>query len=134
MNNDLRYYGNPMNWESVKGDLISREALKKKLQARHDNGNEDFDKGYNIGLGTAIDLIDSAPTVEYTFEEAFQKTVCENRLYCPARPQGEWIDCSEYYGYVECPFCHSLTSCSDSADELHFCWDCGARLGKGGAE
>ena len=33
--------------------------------------------------------IKNAPTVEYTFEEAFQKTVCENRLYCPARPQGE---------------------------------------------
>lgn len=95
MNNDLRYYGNPMNWESVKGDLISREALKKKLQARHDNGNEDFDKGYNIGLGTAIDLIDSAPAVEYTFEEAFQKTVCENRLYCPVRPQGEYVDISK---------------------------------------
>lgn len=79
----------------MNNDLISREALKKKIQARHDNGNEDFDKGYNIGLGTAIDLIDNAPTVEYTFEEAFKKTVCENGLYCPARPKGKWYDCIE---------------------------------------
>lgn len=45
-------------------DFISREALKKKLQARHDNGEEDFDKGYNIGIETAIELLDNAPTVK----------------------------------------------------------------------
>ena len=57
----------------MNNDLISREALKKKLQARHDNGEEDFDKGYNIGIETAIDLIDNAPTVEYPFyQEAYQ--------------------------------------------------------------
>ena len=50
------------------------------------------------------------------------------------RPQGKWIDHSEDYGYVECPFCHELTSCSDNADELHYCWSCGAKLGRGGAE
>ena len=76
----------------MNNDLISREALKKKLQARHDNGEEDFDKGYNIGIETAIDLINNAPSIEYTFEEAFQKTVCENKLYCPARPQGDIHD------------------------------------------
>ena len=37
-------------------------------------------------------LIDNAPTIEYTFEEAFQKTVCEKKLYCPERPQGEIVD------------------------------------------
>jgi ribosomal protein S27E len=50
------------------------------------------------------------------------------------RPQGKWIDHSDDYGYVECPVCHELTTCSDNADELHYCWSCGARLGKGGAE
>lgn len=34
MNNDLRYYGNPMKWKSVKGDLISREALKEAIRKR----------------------------------------------------------------------------------------------------
>lgn len=49
--------------ERPQGDSISREALKEKLQARRDNGKEDFDKGYNIGIETAIELIDSAPIV-----------------------------------------------------------------------
>ena len=35
--------------------------------------------------------IENAQTVDFTFEETFQKTICENRLYCPARPTGEWI-------------------------------------------
>lgn len=48
------------------------------------------------------------------------------------RPQGEWIDHSEDYGYAECPFCHELTNCEGNIDELHYCWNCGAKLGRGG--
>ena len=44
------------------------------------------------------------------------------------RPKGKWIDSSED-GYVECPFCHSATTCEDNIDELHYCWNCGAKLG-----
>lgn len=44
---------------------------------------------------TVFETIDNAPTVEYSFEKAFQKTVCEQRLYCPERPQGEWFPVSE---------------------------------------
>lgn len=47
------------------------------------------------------------------------------------RQEGKWIDHSEDYGYVECPFCHELTTCSDNADELHYCWKCGAEMRKG---
>lgn len=47
--------------------------------------------------------------------------------------QGEWIDHSED-GYVECPFCEHLTTCEDNIDELHYCWNCGADMRKGGAE
>lgn len=53
------------------------------------------------GTGTynaPLTEIDNAPTVEYTFEEAFQKTVCENKLYCPKKnvsKKGEWIPVSE---------------------------------------
>lgn len=79
----------------MNNDLISRSELRKKLQARYDNGEEDFDKGYNIGVASAIELLDNAPSVEYTFEEAFQKTVCEQRLYCPERPQGDLIKAFE---------------------------------------
>ena len=45
---------------------------------------------------------------------------------------GEWIDHSEN-GYVECPFCHSITTCDDNIEELHFCFSCGAKL-RGGTE
>ena len=48
------------------------------------------------------------------------------------KTQGEWIDYSEE-GFVECPFCHKATTCEDNIDELHYCWNCGAKM-KGGAE
>lgn len=40
---------------------------------------------------------------------------------------GRWIDYSDE-GYVECPFCHSATTCDGNKDELHFCFSCGARM------
>ena len=49
------------------------------------------------------------------------------------RPQGEWVDYSEE-GFIECPFCHKATTCEDNIDELHYCWNCGAELRKGGTE
>ena len=108
----------------MNNDLISISEAKKLgatcLARRNENGQLE-----------AVISLDEAPTVEYTFEEAFQKTVCENRLYCPARPQGEWIDHSEDYGYVECPFCEHLTNCEGNKDELHYCWNCGAEMRKG---
>ena len=63
----------------MNNDLISRSDLKKRLQARCDYGYEDFDKGYNIGIKAAIDLIDTAPTVD-----AIVNTIEE-------RPTGHWI-------------------------------------------
>ena len=41
--------------------------------------------------------------------------------------KGEWIDYSED-GYVECPFCHSATTCEDNKEDLHFCFWCGADM------
>ena len=102
----------------MNNDLISREALKKALKSNckpeicHDYGTKwcetycphnDFE-----------DLIDEAPAVEAKDIE----------------PQGEWIDCSEDYGYVECPICEHLTNCEGNKDELHYCWYCGSKLGK----
>ena len=52
--------------------LIDADDLKRKLQARHDNSDEDFDKGYNIGIETAIDLIDSALEIKQA------KNICED--------------------------------------------------------
>ena len=46
-----------------------------------------------------------------------------------AQPQrtGRWIDYVKD-GYVECPFCHSATTCNDNISDLHFCFSCGARM------
>lgn len=50
------------------------------------------------------------------------------------RQTGEWIDHSEDFGYVECPFCEHLTNCEGNIDELHYCWNCGAKMKKDGEE
>ena len=83
--------------------LIDADKLKRKLQARNDNGNEDFDKGYNIGLGTAIDLIDYAPTVE-------------------ERPQGEWITDNVVEPYGICNQCGVICEIDN------YCSNCGADM------
>ena len=41
--------------------------------------------------------------------------------------RGKWIDHTDE-GFVECPFCHSATTCEDNIDELKFCFSCGARM------
>ena len=88
--------------------LISREALKKKLQARHDNGEEDFDKGYNIGIETAIDLIDNAPTVE-PFERI--GVICEEN--CGYRPQGKLAETlKERIEESVCKYCPTNNRCT----------------------
>lgn len=92
-------------------DLISREALKEKLQARYDNGEEDFDKGYNIGLEAAIDLIDNAPAVE-------------------ARPKGDWkwkpIKQGDNTHIWVCSECGKQNKHGITIEK--FCWNCGADM------
>lgn len=74
----------------------------------------------------------NAPTVEYTFEEAFQKTVCENRLYCPARPKGKWKETGYETGALGITY--RQTQCSNCGWEqampmwLNFCANCGADM------
>ena len=72
--------------------LIDADALKKKIDEVQYTQEFCIEHqiDYSISMQMLGMVIDNAPTVEYTFEEAFQKTVCEQRLYCPKRPQGEW--------------------------------------------
>ena len=85
----------------MNNDLISRSELKKtiiNICGNCSNIIKEYKDGVpdgNCAIQHIMNMIDNAPTVEYTFEEAFQKTVCEQRLYCPERPQGEWIPVSE---------------------------------------
>lgn len=62
-----------------------------------------------------------------TDEEAFQKTVCENKLHCPNRPKGEWSDAFEHLGY----YYHKCSNCCFGikvADYCNFCPNCGADM------
>jgi predicted RNA-binding Zn-ribbon protein involved in translation (DUF1610 family) len=128
LNNDMIPVGttvhiNPkdIKWECNGGDLISRSELKKVL---------DPYRFAICGFEGVLALIDNAPAVEYTFEEAFQKTVCEQRLYCPERPQGKWIDTGDKNEYwaeeYQCSIC-------GAKDHWHnFCPNCGAKMKGGG--
>ena len=43
------------------------------------------------------------------------------------RKTGKWINYLED-GFVECPFCKSATNCDGDIAELHYCFNCGAKL------
>lgn len=56
----------------------------------------------NGRLAISQNQIANAPTVEYTFEEAFQKTVCEQRLYCPDYVCARDGTCANYMSQGDC--------------------------------
>lgn len=116
----------------MNNDLISREALKENETVI---GMVNGQKMKVVPLS----VIDNAPTVETSkiehkaYNEGFKDGV-EQGIKLSEGRKGEWIDHSEDYGYAECPLCHELTNCEGNIDELHYCWNCGAKLEKGGAE
>lgn len=108
------------------GDLISRELLKKDIDAQISDFNELNKKGepYKefkdirailFGLFIGKNLIDNAPPVD-----AIVNTI-------EVRPQGKWIDHTAtqnlLWGHLECPFCHKRSNRGAS-----YCQYCGARL------
>ena len=111
----------------MENDLISRSALKKEM-------DRPFWEKWEWEF--ICKSIDNAPTVEtkttYDVNRAYDRGYI-TAMNAYARPKGEWIDHSED-GYVECPICEHLTTCEDNIDELHYCWNCGADMRKGGAE
>ena len=102
----------------MNNDLISRKELKRSMEILFKLG------GYDSGL--VMNTIDNVPSVEYTFEEAFQKTVCENRLYCPARPKGEWI-VDKRTREVVCSYCGQSRRDTRTI-HIYFCNHCGADM------
>ena len=104
--------------------LIDADTLKKAIFNYFD--------GVNSVYGTYIlrdvnVIIDNAPMIEYTFEDAFQKTVCEQKLYCPnKRPTGKWITRTEDNGVNYRFYC----SCCDRevTQITDFCPYCGADM------
>jgi hypothetical protein len=134
------------------GDLISRSELMKAIGTMVE-AEMPIDEKWALGLKHSLKVIDNAPTVEYTFEEAFQKTVCEHRLYCPTRPKGKWVereyrrylprDAEPYYNndtYDEKTHSYIDTHivCSECGAERRFyhdfCGNCGADMREGDAK
>lgn len=105
--------------------LIDADVLKEVIIANHyllSTKHNSTDYGmFTTGI---IEAIDNATPIEYTFEEAFQKTVCEKRLYCPARPHGKWI--FRNGGYYKCDKCGEVERA-----EKNYCPNCGAKMGGG---
>ena len=100
-------------------EMLGRILRKKNLR-RIPSKKDDVSK--------IIAEIDNAPTVEYTFEEAFQKTVCENKLYCPSRQKGEWryvirSNFPQYEPICRCSICKGIGGKLDK-----FCKHCGADM------
>ena len=127
----------------MNNDLISRDALKSALKSNckpeicHDYGtnwceaccpHNDFE-----------DLIDNAPTVDIKDELAGaynEGYMCGSREAAKARPQGEWIRTGSLgngNAHYECSNCHHGDEHAES-QEVPYCWFCGAKMKKGGAE
>lgn len=112
----------------MNNDLISRSVAINLLN----EAQVEFDEYYK-GLGKAKTIIDNAPTVEYTFAEAFQKTVCDNKLYCPARPKGEWLDEKFVAFHLTCNKCgcnirRQKEEVFEGDYAYNFCPNCGADM------
>jgi hypothetical protein len=92
--NDLYEYStDSFSLSEAKGDLISRESLKKKIEEIVET-EMPIDEKWALGLRYALKLIDNTPAVEpYISPEVlnqFAKYVAEHE-----RPKGEWIPVSE---------------------------------------
>jgi len=95
------------------------EPIKEELTQLLSYGGapeDEFDKGYNLGIERALELIDAAPTVE--------------------QPKGKWINIETsvngYDGQAECNLCGCIVH-NNFSKAVNFCPNCGAKM-KGGEE
>lgn len=123
----------------MNNDLIRREALKEALKSKFDQDKDDlFVRGYNIGIETAIALLDSALTV--TPCDNCIELECENHgVVCPHytaiktlkdKPQGKWIIDKNTRDII-CSCCGESRR-DTRINHIFFCNHCGADM-RGGA-
>ena len=108
-----------------KGDLISREALKKAIEQGEGFSWDSYGKD---DLCVRKKYIDNAPTVD-----AIVNTI-------EVRPQGEWVEVEKQGktgdGRI---FTYTVVVCSECGEQYDlegekFCPHCGAQMWKGGVE
>ena len=114
-----------------KGDLISREALIKKLEEMANN-EWNIQVGSSKGLEDAIDVTENAPTVEpicnqIAWEQGYEAGLAQGKS---ERPQGEWIR-TGLYGQT-CLECNKCGKADFDIKYDNFCPKCGAKMQKGG--
>ena len=118
----------------MNNDLISREALKKRLIINFSKKPEAQAIYQHL-----IDIVDDYPTVEIPCNQI----IWEQGYECGKneRPQGEWKyhkGDELFLPYMECSNCKvqdllgKLTK-KEYREVNHFCFNCGAKM-KGGAE
>lgn len=107
--------------------LINADALKKAFEEDMAYGGvktDDFDKGYDLGIKKAIEILDNAPAVDLNITDI---KALLNKLY--GNYKGEWIEktISTFPQYqpdeYECPFCHHIVNY-----KTNFCPYCGAYM------
>lgn len=127
--NDLYEYStDSFSLSEAKGDLISREALKKKIQEIVEN-EIPFDpcQQWALGLRYALKLIDNFPTVRNEYMRGYEAAEREYK-----RPKGKWIIADKVLDYYhECPFCHWRNEVTTKS--FKYCPICGADM-RGGNE
>ena len=122
-------------------DLISREALKITLQARHDFyikswggfSNMPFSEKSRVDeLTSIIAEIINAPTVELTEEQAIDKLhetgwLPRHDKEMTERPQGEWLDIDSLVSKAICSKCQKPTI-TEPFGKPNYCPNCGADM------
>lgn len=106
---------------------MSNIERKPNCPMRTSLGNCDVSGGFCTSVKNEVcNALHNAYQVAFLNGQKFERT----RYYTPLPKVGEWIDHSDE-GYVQCPFCGSLTTCEDNIDELHYCFNCGAKMERG---
>ena len=142
MNDDLRYYGNPMNWESTKGDLISRETLLDKFDTKCQSicPTCEYNKWNSKLKRYECELISTAPTVSFTISPDYVTKLQNHnkelikQLEEVERPEGEWIIDGHHRRCKNCGEYFCMADSEGNEIPSNFCPNCGADMRKGSAE
>ena len=108
-------------------DLISRSALRKKVNSFFDSQFEGIVSSDLIKYAEAVDdFIDNAPTIEINIYDDISE-VTDYSAYPvsePERPKGKWITKPHVHGVTYCSECDFELK----IDDTNYCPNCGARM------